>query len=116
MRTVDEWIGKTDDTPLPERIKRRIIERQGGRCAISGVELTPGSIAFDHRTPLWQGGANRESNIQALWDKPHRIKTSEEAAVRKKVFRVRDKHLGLRKKKPWNGGLRKKMDGTVIKK
>ena len=38
-RTVPEWIGKTPDTPAPPRVRLRIFETFGGRCAICGRKI-----------------------------------------------------------------------------
>jgi hypothetical protein len=44
---------------------RAIWTRQGGRCALSGVELSPGSDAsVDHVIPVCRGGCLDESNLQ----------------------------------------------------
>lgn len=36
-RTVREWIGKTDDSMPPKLCKLRFVDRQDGKCAISGL-------------------------------------------------------------------------------
>ena len=86
-RTVPEWIGKTDDTPPSAACKRRILERQGYVCAMTGLPFdAKNKPKFDHRIPLWLGGANRESNLQALRvAEAHAPKTAAEAKVRAKV-------------------------------
>jgi hypothetical protein len=38
MRTVSEWIGRTDDSMPSDACKRRILDRQGWKCAITGEE------------------------------------------------------------------------------
>lgn len=97
-RTVTEWIGKTDDSAPPQSCKLRILERQGRRCALTGVEFKPGDhIQFDHKTPLWLGGENRERNLQAVLGEPHKGKTKAEAKVRAKVNGAAAKHLGIKR-------------------
>lgn len=96
-RTVTEWVGKTDDSAPSDACKRRIVDRQDRRCALSGKQFAPGdTIQFDHVTPLWLGGANRESNLQAVLGEPHRRKTKAEAAVRSKVNNNTSRHLGIK--------------------
>ena len=96
MRTVTEWVGKTDDSKIPDRAKDRIVERQGGLCAISGVKFGPGiKPQFDHKTPLWLGGKHCESNLQAITEDEHKKKTAAEAAIRSKVNSQRKKHIGI---------------------
>lgn len=117
MRTVDEWIGKTDDSMPPLRVKDRIRERQGNRCAISGVELRPGiKVEYDHIVPLWLGGRNAESNLQAVTSDAHKGKTASEAKVRARCNAVRKKHLGIKPEKRggFNRKLKRLMDGTVV--
>ena len=69
MRSTPEWIGKTPETPIPPRVKDRIIMAQGDICACGcGVKMGQAGekIEFDHTLALANGGANRETNIQAL--------------------------------------------------
>ena len=97
MRTVKEWIGATDDTRPSKACQRRILERQGYVCALTGLPFDDKhKPRFDHKVPLWLGGANRESNLQALREEEaHKPKTKAEAKVRAKVHAVIDKRFGL---------------------
>lgn len=120
MRSVEEWVGRTDDAMPPESVKRRILERQERRCPLTGEAFGPSvKPEFDHITPLWLGGKNCESNLQALAPKAHAGKTKAEATVRAKINRQIGKHFGTKKQssRPIPGskasGLRKRMDGTV---
>lgn len=95
-RTVSEWIGKNDDAKPTEACKRRILAQQDHRCKLSGKPFTAQEKPqFDHITPLWMGGENREKNLQAIHGEPHKRKTKAEAAVRAKVNANTSKHLGL---------------------
>ena len=100
-RTVMEWIGATDDTRPSKACQRRILERQEYVCALTGLPFDDKhKPRFDHKVPLWLGGANRESNLQALReDEAHKPKTKAEAKVRAKVHAVIDKRFGLGKPK-----------------
>ena len=116
-RAVDEWIGRTDDSAVPARVKLRVLDAYDNKCALSGVEFRAGDkIEFDHIEPLWLGGENRESNLQPVLPKHHKKKTSTEAKVRKKVNNIRKKHNGLKpKSNAWgNPKLKKKLDGSVV--
>jgi 5-methylcytosine-specific restriction protein A len=99
-RSLKEWIGKTDDSMPPQSVKDRIRQRQGNRCALEGLPLgSDEKVEYDHRIPLWLGGENRESNLQAVTAKAHKEKTAAEAKVRGKINRVRRKSFGLQKPK-----------------
>lgn len=117
MRAVSEWIGRTDDTAPPPRVKDRIRARQGNICALTGVKLGSDEVVqYDHIVPLWLGGSNSESNLQAVTSESHKRKTATEAKVRAKCNRTRKKHLGIAKPKSSlsNPRFRKMMDGTVV--
>lgn len=96
-RAVDEWIGKTDDTPAPPRVRLRVFEAHGGRCHWSGQKIKPGDAwDCDHVIALINGGQNRESNLAPiLRGKPHKEKTAADVAEKSKVARMRAKHLGI---------------------
>lgn len=100
-RKVPEWVGKTPDTKIPDHVKLRIWEREGGRCYLSGRKIMVGdAYDFDHKIALilWtgEGHGNRESNIfPALRDK-HREKTAQDVAQRAKSDAIRKKHIGIR--------------------
>lgn len=101
-RAVKEWVGKTPDTPAPDRVRMRVWERQKGACAITGVKIRPGDKKrLDHKTPVadWtgEGHGNRESNLQWILDAPHKEKTKAEAGLRKKVRATASAHAGVRK-------------------
>jgi 5-methylcytosine-specific restriction protein A len=96
-RAVPEWIGQSDDSAPSVKCKQRILDRQDRRCALTGREFTAKEKPqFDHITPLWLGGQNRESNLQAIHGEPHKQKTRQEATVRAKVEANTAKHLGLK--------------------
>ena len=100
-RSVEEWVGKTPDAPVPEAVQLRIWERQGGVDPIAGRKIMPGEPKhLDHIIPLWKGGEHRESNLQwLLGDETHKAKTSEEATERAKVKAVAKRHVGIKKAK-----------------
>lgn len=119
MRTVPEWIGKTDDSAIPLAVRVRVFQRTGGRCAKCTRLLLPAHWECDHVIALINGGRHAENNLQALCSSPcHSQKTKADVAEKAIVYRKRAKHLGLRPKgRPMPGskasGLRRRMDGTV---
>lgn len=96
-RAVPEWIADHPDQAIPDRVKLRIFDRCGGRCAITGKKLGPGETDYDHIVSLRRGGEHREGNIHAVWRKAHREKTATENSEDAHVDRMRAKHLGIRK-------------------
>lgn len=95
-RTVSEWIGRTDDTPAPPRVRLRVFEAHEGRCHISGRKIGPGDKwELDHVVALVNGGENRESNLAPALTSEHRKKTAQDVAQKAKDRRVRQKHLGI---------------------
>lgn len=96
-RAVPEWIGATPDTPIPKRVRLRILIRYGGRCYKTQHKFRPGDrIEFDHIRALCNGGENRESNIAPiLGGKVHDEKSAADVDERVKTDRTKAKHLGL---------------------
>lgn len=121
-RPVPEWIGKTDTTPTPQRVKARIIVAQSGGCAHCAKKLGQcgEAIEFDHIQALILGGENREANLQALCRPCHRAKTDGDVAQKSTEARKRGKHLGLgprtRNRLPGSRGdkWRRKINGEVV--
>ena len=95
-RAVDEWIGKTPDTPLPPRVKLRILDACGHKCVSCGAELGGARLPeFDHITAIINGGSNSEGNIQALCRPCHGKKTAQDVAQKATDYRIMKKHLGI---------------------
>lgn len=114
-RSVAEWVGATPDTPVPDRVKRRVYLRYDGYCHWTKRKIRAGEPwDVDHVKALCNGGQNRESNLAPiLRGKAHVEKTARDRDEQAHTNRLFDKHHGLRKKKPWNTKVRKKMNGTV---
>lgn len=92
-RTVPEWIGRNDDAMPPKSVFDRLYAKQDGKDAITGIAFTPGDrICRDHIVPLIDGGENRESNLQLITEKTHKLKTAREAMERAKTRSVQHSH------------------------
>lgn len=112
-RSVDEWIGKTDDTPVPARVRLRIFERDSGVCHLSGRKIRPGEKwELEHVKALSLGGEHRESNMAPALVAPHKVKTAADRCEKAKNDRVRKRHLGIKGKRRTIPG--RKFDGTPI--
>lgn len=118
-RELPEWIGKTDDTPAPPRVRLRVFEKYNGICYLSGIKIMPGDKwELEHVIAIINGGENRESNMAPALVKPHKVKTAQDMKQKSKDYRVRAKHAGIRKPSRFPGSkdsrFKKKIDGSVV--
>lgn len=84
-RSVAEWIGSSDDAMPGIHVLLRLYANQNGICACGCglvMNLDRDDIDCDHKVPLRDGGHNRESNLQLMFRKHHRVKTSGENIAR----------------------------------
>ncbi len=114
MRKVPEWIGKTHESSIPERVRLRVFDRFGGTCHRSGRKIRAGERwQCDHVIALINGGEHRESNLAPILVQPHKDKTSQDIKEKALVARKRKHHLGLKRAR-YKMGYRK-FDGRVVK-
>ena len=93
-RSVALWIGKTDDTPAPPRVRLRVWDRCEGKCHRCARKIPVGDAwILEHLIALINSGANAEDNLclTCSWCKP--IKDAEDVAEKAKTYAVRAKHL-----------------------
>jgi hypothetical protein len=98
MRSTPEWIGKTDDTPIPDRVRIRVFEAHGGRCHSCRRTITAGERwTCEHVQAICNGGENRESNLDVTcaWCLPG--KNAADVKIKAKSYAVRKRHVGVRK-------------------
>jgi 5-methylcytosine-specific restriction enzyme A len=113
-RKLPEWVGKTDDSPVPPRVRLRVYERFGGRCYLSSRLIRAGDDwDCDHIVALCNGGTHRESNLAPVLRELHQEKTAEDVKLKSTDRRKRMKHLGIHGKKRKMGY--RKFDGRVVK-
>jgi 5-methylcytosine-specific restriction protein A len=111
-RAVEEWIGKTPDTPAPPRVRLRVFERYNGVCYLSGRKIMPGDKwQIEHPQALINGGENRESNMAPALDQPHKVKSAQDVKQKAKNDRVRKRHIGI--KKPRTMTRWRRFDGSI---
>lgn len=95
-RAVETWQGATPDAAIPKRVRLRVFEAYGGKCALSGRKIMPGDAwDIDHRLALCNGGQHVESNLQPVLKDAHREKTRADVGAKAKADRIRAKHLGI---------------------
>ena len=96
-RTVKEWIGKTDDSKAPPRVRQRIFDRETGICHWCRQPISKGGFECDHIIALINGGENRESNLGPVHPHCHKLKSAQDVKEKAKVQRTRQKHTGAKK-------------------
>lgn len=113
MRSVQEWVGKTDDAKVPPHVRLRIFERENGVCHISGRKIVPGEKwELEHKLALCLGGKHCESNLAPALTDPHKVKTAQDRKQKAKNDRVRKRHIGV--KKPRTMTRWRKFNGEIV--
>jgi len=96
-RTLKEWIGRSDDTPVPPRVRLRVLDAHHRQCAKCTRPIHPGDeVKCDHKQALVLGGENRETNLQPLCDWCHKPKTAAEIGQKSRDYKRRLKHSGIK--------------------
>lgn len=119
-RSTEEWIGKSDDDPIPPRVRIRVFVKFDGICQECGVKIVGKRWICDHRIALINGGENRENNLGPIHEACDKTKTALDVAEKSKVYRKKAKHLGikLKKSKPMPGSRnspwKRTMSGKVV--
>lgn len=102
MRAVDEWIGKDDNTPVPDRVRVRVFDAKEGRChrctrKINGaIErwICEHIIALVNWLPTKEKPhGNRESNLGLTCCNCLPEKNAEDVADKSDVYEIRKKHI-----------------------
>lgn len=118
-RSTDEWIGVSPDSAIPPRVRLRVWDACGGRCAVCDRKLrAPDKWDLDHKVALINGGAHRESNLQVICSWCHREKTNADVAEKAKTAAVRKRHLGIRPPSRFatarTGKFKQKISGEIV--
>jgi 5-methylcytosine-specific restriction endonuclease McrA len=112
-RKVPEWIGKTDDSEIPARVRLRVFDRCGGVCHLSQRKIGAGEHwQLDHVVAIINGGQHRESNLVPVLTGPHKEKTKIDVAEKSRMYYKRAKAIGLKRKRRTIPG--RKFDGTPV--
>lgn len=90
-----EPVEATPRRPMTPARKRRSHDLAKGLCAFCNLPVEVGEAEFDHRIPVWMGGADDDGpNLRPLHPRCHTIKTKADAGARAKVKRMKAKHEG----------------------
>jgi 5-methylcytosine-specific restriction enzyme A len=120
-RSLDEWIGKDDDSPIPPRVRLRVFLKFDGVCQECGGKITHKRWICDHRIAIINGGENREGNLGPIHESCDKTKTRADVKEKSIVYRKKAKNIGLKltKGRPFPGGKnspwKRTMDGRVVK-
>lgn len=97
-RSVDEWIGRTPDTPAPPRVRKRVFEARSGRChrCCRKIDAAGGERwTLEHMKALINGGENRESNLDVTCDWCLPAKNAEDVAEKSRVYHKAARNIGV---------------------
>lgn len=103
---------------MTEARKRRIWEREKGKCWMCGkvTEMLGPSVRYDHRIPIELSGSEDDSNVFPLHREPcDRIKTKADANKIAKMRRLRKKENPETRKpstlrgRPFQTGIKRKI-------
>lgn len=112
-RSVPLWVGSTDDAKVPPRIRLRIYVREDGKCWLSGRKIQPGEKwELEHKIALCNGGRHAEDNLAPALVAPHKIKTRQDRAIKKRTDKIRKAHIGV--KKPRTITRWRLFDGSIV--
>jgi 5-methylcytosine-specific restriction enzyme A len=115
MRSTPEWQGRTDDTPIPDRVRLRVYDRHHQRCHICTREILPGEYwECDHVKALCNGGENAERNLAPACRNCCKGKTALDVAEKSDTYEMRRKHVLPSKPKRPQSKFKRKMDGSVV--
>lgn len=102
-------------TPLNQRQKEVLWNRQNGLCRACHAPLKPGQFEDDHVLALIDGGTNILGNRALTCIPCHKAKSAKEHSANSKAKRL--KYGRTRKGRPMDGSrdspLKKHMDGSV---
>lgn len=119
MRTVPPWHGKTDDTPVPPRVRDRVYTNKNGRChKCTRPILETEPWTCEHIVAICNGGRNAETNLGLTCKNCLPAKNAADVGEKSKIATIRKKHRGIRKSKRVFPGSRadklmKHVDGRV---
>jgi len=96
-RSVALWVGRTDDTVAPPRVRLRVWDRCEGKCGQCGRKIRPGEgWTLEHLIALINGGRNAEDNLGVTCDWCLPTKNAADVAEKAVTARVKAKHIGIR--------------------
>lgn len=96
-RSTKEWVGKTDDSDPPGRVKLRVYDRAKGICHICKLPIkSTETWHADHVHAIIAGGENREKNLAPAHAHCNMAKAKVETKEKSVVAKKRQAHLGIK--------------------
>ncbi len=100
-------------------VKLAAWQRSGGHCESCTAKLFAGNVEYHHDRECTYDGDATIGNCIVLCRGCHRMHTSERVPIIAKSNRVRNAHLGIKRKRSGfatnrSGRFKKRMDGTVV--
>jgi 5-methylcytosine-specific restriction endonuclease McrA len=102
-RKVEEWVGASDDSKIPARVKQRVAARSNLCCKNCGVRVTFGG-EIDHVIALanwiWSPEVphgNRETNLRLLCRSCHATKSRDDVSEKSKIAQIKKRMGPLRR-------------------
>lgn len=96
-RSVPLWIGKTDDTPVPARVRWRVYKAKDGKCHKCGRAIGIGEEwTLEHLIAIINGGRNAEDNLDLTCCNCLLEKNAADVAEKRIVARKAKKHLSIK--------------------
>lgn len=99
-RAVEEWVGKDDDTAIPDRVRLRVFDKADGRCTCTKKIRVGEKWTLEHVIALvnWlktdeQPHGNRESNLGVTCCNCLKPKNDADVAEKSAVYEKRKKHV-----------------------
>ncbi len=97
-RSVKPWVGKTDDTPVPPRVRLRVFRAKGGKChkCGRGIREKIERWTCEHLIAIINGGRNAEDNLDLTCCNCLPAKNAADVAEKKIIARKAKKALGIK--------------------
>jgi 5-methylcytosine-specific restriction endonuclease McrA len=97
VRGVPAWVGATDDTKIPDRVKQRVFDDHDGCCHACGIHIGGKKWEVDHVIALITGGRHAEPNLAPICIPCHREKTRGDVGIKSKIAAVKARHDGVKR-------------------
>lgn len=118
-RSVAEWIGASDDSVPPPRVRLRVWDRFKGLCHSCTRKILLGERwTLEHIVAIINGGENRENNLGLTCSNCLPGKNAADVAEKSARAETRKAHILPKKLSTWGAGRgskwKKKLNGQTV--